>query len=422
MFIEFSVTNFRSIRETQTLSLTASAAIKELQEQNSFSTDLAALPRLLRSAVIYGPNAAGKSSFILAMAFMKDRVINSAKESQYGEKIDTKPFLFDQASQSQPSEFEVLFVADGVRYQYGFAVTKERVTREWLLAYPEGRAQRWFERQYDTSTRQENWYFGTHLKGRRQIWQEATRDNALFLSTAIQLNSEQLQPVFNWFASMLQIVGPEGLEPGLTMSIFTTESSKQKMMGFLAAADLSIADIKLERRKFSADELPEDTPDRFKKSLDGKDIMKIMKIKFLHTVNNTEDTIELDMNEESQGTAKLFAFAGPWLDVLEKGTVLLVDELDNSLHPIIVRFLVSFFHNSETNQHNAQLIMATHDISLLDKDLFRRDQIWFVEKDRSHATRLYPLSDFSPRKGEALEKNYLHGRYGALPFIGELKF
>jgi len=419
MFIEFSVTNFRSIRETQTLSLTASAAIKELQEQNTFSTDLAALPRMLRSAVIYGPNAAGKSSFILAMAFMKDRVINSAKESQKGEKIDTKPFLFDQASQSQPSEFEVLFVADGVRYQYGFAVTRERVTHEWLLAYPEGRAQRWFERQYDTSTRQENWYFGTHLKGRRQIWQEATRDNALFLSTAIQLNSEQLQPVFNWFANMLQMVGPEGLDPGFTMSICATESSKQKVMRFLAAADLSIADIKLEKRKFSADELPEDTPDKIKKLLDGKDIMKM---KFLHTVNNTEDTIELDMNEESEGTARLFAFAGPWLDVLENGAVLLVDELDNSLHPIIVRFLVGLFHNSETNQHNAQLIMATHDTSLLDKELFRRDQIWFVERDRSHATRLYPLSDFSPRKGEALEKNYLHGRYGALPFIGELKF
>ncbi len=419
MLIEFSVTNFRSIRETQTLSLAASAAIKELQEQNSFLTDLAALPRMLRSAVIYGPNAAGKSSFILAMAFMKDRVINSAKESQQGEKIDTKPFLFDRASQSQPSEFEVLFVADGVRYQYGFAVTRERVTHEWLLAYPEGRAQRWFERQYDTSIRQENWYFGTHLKGRRQIWQEATRNNALFLSTAIQLNSEQLQPVFNWFANMLQMVGPEGLDPGFTMSICATESSKQKVTRFLAAADLSIADIKLEKRKSSADELPEDTPDKIKKLLDGKDIMKI---KFLHTVNNTEDTIELDMNEESEGTARLFAFAGPWLDVLENGAILLVDELDNSLHPIIVRFLVGLFHNSETNQRNAQLIMATHDTSLLDKELFRRDQIWFMERDRSHATRLYPLSGFSPRKGEALEKNYLHGRYGALPFIGELKF
>ena len=143
-------------------------------------------------------------------------------------------------------------------------------------------------------------------------------------------------------------------------------------------------------------------------------------IRFQHR-DNQDHPVFFHFSDESDGTQKLFAFSGPWLDVLEKGRILFVDELDTSLHPLLVRFLIENFHNEKTNKNNAQLVFTTHDTSILDTDLFRRDQIWFVEKDRENATKLYPLSDFSPRKGEAIEKWYLKGRYGALPVIRDLR-
>ena len=145
-------------------------------------------------------------------------------------------------------------------------------------------------------------------------------------------------------------------------------------------------------------------------------------IRFLHKTVDSDEKVLFDFSDESGGTQKLFAFAGPLLDVLSKGRILFVDELDTSLHPLMVRFLISLIHNQEINKNNAQLAFTTHDTSVLDTDIFRRDQVWFVEKDAESASRLYPLSDFSPRKGEALERGYLKGRYGALPFIGEFKF
>ena len=147
------------------------------------------------------------------------------------------------------------------------------------------------------------------------------------------------------------------------------------------------------------------------------------KITFLHTTENDKKTVEIDFGDESEGTQRIFWYAAPLLDALQQGHVLVIDELDNSLHPQMTRFLIEIIHNSEKNKNNAQLIFSTHDTNLLDLELFRRDQIWFVEKDKEQqASHLYPLTDFSPRKGEALGKGYLAGRYGALPFFGELKF
>jgi AAA15 family ATPase/GTPase len=240
MLIEFSVTNYRSFLTTQLLTLTANTAT-ELREENSFVSPASNLPRLLHSAVVYGPNAAGKSNLVQAIAFMQRFVLSSAKESQEGEKIDATPFLFNRQSSQNPSEFEVLFIQNGIRYQYGFAVTSERVAGEWLFAYPEGRAQKWFERNYDPETQKDVWYFGPKFTGRRKVWQEATRSNAFFLSTAIQLNNEQLKPVFNWFDHKLHVIDQGGnLRPGFSTSECEEEEKKKKILKFLNAADLSI--------------------------------------------------------------------------------------------------------------------------------------------------------------------------------------
>jgi len=423
MLIQFSVTNYRSFLTTQSLTLTANSAT-ELQEENTFISPVSNLPRLLRSAVVYGPNAAGKSNLVQAIAFMKKFVLSSAKESQEGEKIDVTPFLFNRESRGNPSEFEILFIHDGFRYQYGFAVNSERVTGEWLFAYPEGRAQKWFERNYNPETQKDIWYFGPKFTGRRKVWQEATRSNALFLSTAIQLNNEQLKPVFNWFAHKLVVLGEgEGIDAGFSANECEEEKKKKKILKFMNAADLSITDISLEKKEFSMEDLPSDMPQNIKEEI-AKDRKgkKLIRLLFMHPSSDNGEDVSLEFTEESAGTRKLFALAGPWLDVLEKGLVFFVDELDTSLHPLLVRFLLSLLHNPETNRHNAQLVFATHDTTVLDQTLLRRDQVWFLEKDEENASRLYPLSDYRPRKGEALQKGYLYGRYGALPFTGELRF
>ncbi len=423
MLLEFKVTNYRSFLATQSLSLVASFNT-ELRETNSFQSPISNLPRLLRSTVIYGPNAAGKSNLVKAIGFMKNFVISSAKDYQEGENIDVVPFLFTSKSKRQPSEFEVTFIQDDIRYQYGFAVTAEKVTEEWLFAYPEGRAQKWFERQYDFASRKYRWYFGPKFSGRKKILQEATRDNALFLSTAIQLNNEQLKPVFNWFYKKLRVIGEnESLSPTFSMTECEEATRKRKILAFMQAADISINDISLQKKEFSMKDLPSDIPQQVREEIsrefEGK---KLVRIFFLHSSNDGSEDVALELQEESAGTRKLFALAGPWLDVLENGLVLFLDELERSLHPLLVRFLLSLLHSPETNRQNAQLVFTTHDTTVLDQGLLRRDQVWFVEKDDQNSTKLYPLSDYKPRKGEALQKGYLHGRYGALPFPGELRF
>jgi uncharacterized protein len=423
MFIEFNVTNFRSIKRTLTLSMTASKYYRGLEETNCLESGIAGLPKLLRSGVLYGPNAGGKSNLFKAIQFMQTFVLTS-HALQEGKKINVAPFALAVDTREEPCEFEMFFIQDQVRYQYGFALNAFRVVREWLLAYPEGKAQRWLERSYDKKADQETWYFGSKFTGRRQLWQEATRKNALFLSTAIQLNNEQLKPVFNWFQQKLTIILPgETINLQFTIDKCGSDEGKNRIMEFMNSADISIYGIDIELKKILVppEMLPSDIPQEVKETM-VRDLQEkgVPLIRFQHRDNNNQPVF-FHISEESDGTQKLFAFSGPWLDVLEKGRIIFVDELDTSLHPLLMRFLLENFHNEKTNKNKAQLIFTTHDTSILDTDLFRRDQIWFVEKDRENATKLFPLSDFSPRKGEAVEKWYLKGRYGALPLIRDLR-
>lgn len=425
MFIEFNVTNYRSIRDTQTISMAASKYYNELDEMNCFDSSVVGLPKLLRSAVIYGPNAAGKSNLFRALHFMQSYVLKS-HAMQEGQAIKTVPFALNTLSQTASSEFEIFFLQDNIRYQYGFTANRMRVTKEWLLAFPEGKAQRWYEREYDDNTDNDKWYFGTKFTGRRQLWQEATRKNALFLSTAIQLNNEQLKPVFSWFQNKLVTILPSAqIMLNLSLDQCTSEEGILRIMEFMNSADIGIAGIEIKKipmPPLKSEMLPLDMPQPIREKvlleMQGKELPDIQ---FLHKTD-TGVSVSFRLSDESDGTRRLFAFAGPWLDVLAKGRILFVDELSTSLHPLMVRFLLGLIQNPEINRYNAQLIFTTHDTSVLDADILRRDQIWFVEKDDKQASKLYPLSDFKPRQGEALEKGYLKGRYGALPFIGELRF
>jgi hypothetical protein len=208
MFIEISVTNYRSILERQTLNMVASSYFKELESINTFATGQDdGVPRLLRSTVLYGPNASGKSTLIQALQFVEEQVLNSQKESQAGDEIDVRPFKLTAESRAADSEFEVTFVEQGVRYEYGFCCNRARFTEEWLIAYPLGRAQKWFHRVFDAEAGKDAYKFSTTFVGgrQRQSWAAQTRPNALFFSTAIQLNNEQLKPAFDWFKLRLRV-------------------------------------------------------------------------------------------------------------------------------------------------------------------------------------------------------------------------
>jgi uncharacterized protein len=424
MLIEFSVTNYRSILERQTLNMAASTYFKELEPLNTFIPDQNGdLPRLVRSTVLYGPNASGKSTLIQALRFVKQQVLNSQKESQAGDAIDVAPFKLTAASRAADCEFEVTFVEKDVRYEYGFRCNTDRFTEEWLIAYPLGRAQKWFHRVFDTEAGKDVFKFSpTFLGGRqRQAWASQTRPNALFFSTAIQLNNEQLKAAFDWFKLRLRVIAAaQNLTASYTVTRCKQTEDKQKILAFMNSADLSIADIELKTEMFNLEKLSKKMPasvrDELGRKMAGEEVTTV---KFVHANVDGQGSVEFDEDEESDGTRALFAFAGPWLDVIENERVLVVDELDTSLHPLLVHHLVKRLHHEGTK---AQLIFTTHDTTLLSQKLLRRDQVWFMEKDAKSATRLYPLSDFSPRDNEAIERGYLNGRYGGIPFLKDLDF
>lgn len=285
--------------------------------------------------------------------------------------------------------------------------------------YKAFKPQRWFERRFDPETGKDQYSFGSGLKGQKSVWEGATRPNSLFLSMAVQLNSEQLRPVFDWFINKLVIFNEiTPLSPQLTVQKLRQPQGKNAICDFLKAADISIADIDIVTRKEPGQAVHFDLV-AGKTEVRNEEVEE-NELRFHHVTEQGKAVF--GMADESSGTRNLLLLAGPVLDILSKGVTLLIDELDTSLHTLLVRQLVHLFHNTKTNTGNAQLIFSTHDTSLLDApDLFRRDQIWFVEKDNDQASSLYGLSDFSPRKNEALERGYLMGRYGGLPLLTEVE-
>jgi AAA15 family ATPase/GTPase len=415
MLIEFTVTNFRSFRESQTLSMVAGRQQDEI-ETNTFDPGLPGFGRFVRSAVVYGPNAAGKTNLLLALQFVQQLVLSSASELAASAPLPYLPFKFSRASRKAPTEFEVTFVQNKTRYVYGFSMDAVQIRDEWLTEYVNPRGRAIFERTYNSKSDKHEWKFSTFLKGQRSVWSEATRPNALFLSTAIQLNSKQLLPVFEWFQKRLVIItGVTTMNAALTLQLLGKPDGKDQLLPFLQKADLSIAGIDVKR---------EIIPGTGAVMLSGSPIIEqrpggarnVVKITLEHFADD-KDLVGLDLSEESAGTQALFRTAGAWLNVFSNGEVLLFDELETSMHIMLVQFLIQKVHSNVSNPNNAQLIFSTHNVALLSSGLFRRDQIWFVEKDKNGASRLFPLTDFKPRSDEKIEKSYLRGSYGALPLL-----
>lgn len=429
MLVEFSVENYRSFKERQTFSMVASED-EAMLSSNSFPMPKTKDLHLLTSAVIYGANASGKSNLLRAMQTLRNIVVSSASRMQKGDKFDIQPFLLDAECQKRPTDLEVIFIDNQIRYEYGLTLDENRVYEEWLLAYPKKRAQTWFSRTYkpDNPDFQADdgyeWSFGAGLKGEKERIKNFVRSNSLFLSHAAQNNHPQLTNLFDWFEENLNMISP--LISPYFSGLYTADRCEEdkefckKVVNILIQADLDISDIKIEMRPFpSASEgkkAIKNTPFSYWEQF--KD-MEVPDVKIIHRTMDSEQ-ITLNLEDESEGTKRLVELAQPLLDVLQKGKCsLVIDELDRSLHPILATALARMFNNPEINKNQAQLIFTTHDTSLLDGEIFRPDQIWFTEKDKS-MTKLYSLVEFQPCEDESLQKGYLKGRYGAIPFIGGL--
>jgi len=422
MLIEFSVKNYLSFKDRVTLSLVASTDRTHLE--NTFPVgDAPSAPHLLKSVAIYGANASGKSNLIKALFFATGLVLTSATRQQ-GDKIPLVPFKLDAETVREPSEFEFVFMLNGQRFVYGFAADTERVHEEWLTAaLPRRKPKALFRRFADGAMQ-----FGTSWKGEKSKIRKLTRPNALFLSVAAQFNHPTVEPVFAWFKDGIKSISEQ---PEIESEMRFTIRLLSRDLGFLeflrrlvGAADLAIERVEMERRAVTEEVrqgLSEAVGEAQAAALFPRGMESLTEIIVLRSLHRANDGSEVAFEmafEESEGTIRLFSVAGPWFYVLNRGCVLLVDELDAHLHPHLTRFLLGLIHQSKTSQ----LIFTTHDCSLLDPDLFRRDQIWFTEKDKSGATDLYSLGDIAVRKDENFRIGYLKGRYGGIPFVGDLKF
>ena len=422
MLLQFSVKNFKTFKDKATLSLVASNYDKKIREDENVVLNEHFDLRVLKSAVIYGANASGKSKFYDALNFTRNFIIDSATDYNAGDKIPVEPFLLNIASENEPSEFEFIFLFNNVRYRYGFELTNQNILAEWLYEKTKVKEIELFYR--------ENQEIETHpkryKKGGSIAKQGFVRENQLLISKATQFNDEFSESIYNWFKCLKTLSGlDESRFQGYTMSLLDDKKEKKKILNLLQAADLSIDD--LEAEKLDLDHLPDNMPKSLKEILtkESKENNKVIFTDVQTTKRKFDDNgnfvsnahFSMDENESS-GTKKFFALTGPILDVLENGYILIVDELDSKLHPNLVSKIVALFNSKESNPFNAQLIFNSHDTNLLSSGLFRRDQIWFTEKNKLGEGTLYSLADFKKiRQNEALESNYIRGKYGAVPFL-----
>jgi AAA15 family ATPase/GTPase len=424
MLIQFSVKNYKTFAEEVKLSMVASKD-DTLQEKNVFSSGFGY--DLLKSAVVYGANASGKSKLVEGMLFMKNFVENSANY-QSNKRINTDPFKLSTVKEKEPSMFEVIFVYENEMYRYGFEVTTEKIISEWLFMRQNNGKPKETELFYREEQKFE--YNKTKFKVKSLIDNDRVKENTLLLSKADVENEKTAKKVFHWITNNLNVLfaSKENEFVGYTVSKLQEDSSnKQQIIKFLDSADLGIEDLLPIFQDI--EKLPKELQEMLVKNSDGKPIKVFSDVntsrkkfnEYLEFVGNA--TFSMEYNE-SQGTNKYFALSAPILDTLENGTTLFVDELDAKLHPNLVCKIVALFNSNITNPNNAQLIFNTHDTNLLSSGLFRRDQIWFTEKNHYGAADLYSLAEFKTdkvRKDDNFEKNYIEGRYGAIPYLGNFE-
>ncbi|GAB5549368.1 MAG: ATP-binding protein [Sandaracinaceae bacterium] len=424
MLVEFRTENHRSIRTELALTLEAGrvsgSGIDPERHVEGYADPL------LPVVALYGANASGKSNVLAALAFMRDAAVYSHRSWEPEGGVPREPFAWGDGP-AEPSLYEITAVVNGTKMQYGFVADNDRFIEEWLRAWPKGRPQLWFERDGD------RFKFGEHLKGENRVVEQVTRPNALFLSAAAQHGHPQLTHLHRWFLSM-HIRGFSRSGRGVRFeSHFFPMRWLENTLGVARRSvqqslyeDLPHGDEDRVRRANALRDLVREADVgivdiRAEKDEEGR--RSRIRISLQHQTEG-EEAAWLGLEEESQGTFTLLGLAPFILDTIETGGVMVVDELEASLHPLLTMKIVSLFNEPKTNPKNAQLLFTTHTTHLLGRlignPVLRRDQVWLTEKNRQGETCVYPLTDFRPRKSENVERGYLQGRYGAIPFLGDL--
>jgi len=419
MLLQFSVNNHKSIKDTIEFSM-----LKKSQDKgNSFHIRQY---ELLKSAIVYGANASGKSNFLKSLAFMGRIVLNKDKVIQSTDTLKHIPFRLSTETEEASSTFEVVFFIDETKYRYGFEIDKTTVYSEWLYADEKGKEAKLFYRDIDEEDYvnpnkfQEGYDFFDKSNSKIKI-----SKNQLFIWKCDQNDGDISKSILNWFnhVNFIDGIDHDGYID-FTMKQMEDDEFRSEMIDLVKTADIGIEDIFLEKEVLNVrkSSILSDISER------NPELFTFKRIKTYHKkfdknnklVGNT--IFELD-NEESIGTRKFFKMSAPILDTLKNGKILIIDELDSSLHPMLTKSLIEMFHDEKINTKNAQLIFATHDTNLLTPTLFRRDQIWLAEKDKYGATNIYSLAQFNDvRAKENFEKNYIQGKYGAVPYLGKFEF
>lgn len=402
MILEFSVKNFLSFKEKVTFSMIANSN----KELNDNYVEIGG-NKVLKSAAIYGANASGKSNLfkILTLVVLMLRSSNSV---DINAKLPLIPFKLDKGSVNKPSEFEIKFILDETRYVYGFIADKDKIYDEYLYYYPNGRETKIFDR---TNINEYN-YTQKDEKILREI-EAKNAQNKFFLATATNWNFDKTKAAYNFLTNGIGTCNNLEILKNMAYKMYETNPDylKDFAIDFLQKADFNIEDYQISQIDVPGEFLTA-IPEFITKTLPDKP--KAYQVLFKH--KNSDNYLSID--EESLGTQMIFAFIPFLADSLKNKKVLIIDELDKSLHPFLVQYIVEIFNDAEINKNGSQLIFNTHDTNLLDLNILRRDQIWFTEKNsETGESDLYSLSDFSVRKQENVEKGYMLGRYGAVPFI-----
>lgn len=412
MLIEFTVKNYRSFHKECTLSLEAQNIVEEPK------TNIVPLDgyKIVKTAAIYGPNSSGKSNLISALENMKNCIINSVRLND-NEALPYDPFLLsDDSDMYGPTHYEILFLMDGTRYRYGFDYTLNSIVEEWLFAKVGSKKEKllFVRTEEGIGVSEKDFPEGVGNESK-------TNDNRLFLSLCAQLGGEISKKVINWFSTGYRVIS--GLQSEdyrrLSRKMFhRKEEGYKEALTFFKTLQLGFEELRAKEENSNTIVM-----------INGHRLpQKEVKLTTAHSKYNSKGEVVGEVifdfeNQESAGTQKLVELSGPIFETLLKGSVLVVDELDAKMHPLISEYIIKLFNDPKTNPLNAQLIFSTHDTHLLSARLLRRDQIWFTEKDPMEATDLYSMMDIvlpdgsKPRNDTNYEKNYINGRYGAIPFI-----
>ena len=387
MLLQFSVTNHRSIKETAIISMKAAAdnSIKEVL----ISPD--GKKQIVPVMAIYGANAAGKSNVIHALLLMREMICGDYAKPLKGAELPQEPFAFAEGK-TEPTAFEIIYYYKGIKYAYGFSFDTNRIINEYLYHWPNGREALIFSRNDGEYEFRESIQEQLTLAGR-------TPENRLYLTSSNEWNCSQTEKAYLWFQKNLHgVIATDGSNKNTIDAIRKGGEEKKRILSEMMLADLGICNVELTGTK--------ENP-------------IVSTVHQLKDDEGNQRQYTLLLGQESVGTQRFFSRIGLWMDAINSGTVLVVDEIEASMHPLLTRHLIEMMQDQTINKNHAQFIFTTHDTGLLDLKLLRRDQIWFAEKDEnSMQTDIYALTEFSPRKDENIAKGYMQGRYGAIPFIG----